>query len=112
MRRLLTHHVSRLAHESLAGASPVDLRNLGRCKAYYRQLTGPTAAEVRRVRVPVLLLCGAADLLVRPEQTRALRALLSSATTELRVVPSTSHQLMQEDPAAVNALLEEFFARV
>ena len=82
-----------------------------RCKAYYRQLSAPSAAEIRRTRVPVLLLCGASDRLVKAEQTQALRALLGSAA-ELREVPSTAHQLMQEDPDAVNALIEGFLARV
>jgi pimeloyl-ACP methyl ester carboxylesterase len=83
-----------------------------RCKAYYRQLGGPSVAEIRRARLPTtLLLCGASDRLITTEQSRALHALLGSAA-ELREVPSTAHQLMQEDPTAVNALLEGFVARL
>mgnify|MGYP003685271841 CR=1 FL=1 len=64
--------------------------------------------------VPSLVLCGAGDALIPPEKSRALAELLASASNTARTapaihqVPSTSHQLMQEDPPVVNKLIDGF----
>mmetsp|Transcript_955 Transcript_955/g.1913 ORF Transcript_955/g.1913 Transcript_955/m.1913 type:complete len:309 (+) Transcript_955:84-1010(+) len=78
------------------------------CKAYYRQLEVPTAHQLALVRAPALLLCGEQDLLVPADSSKQLQSLLPSA--ELQVVPQTSHQMMQEQPAVVNAALTAFFS--
>tara|TARA_B110001452_G_scaffold266414_1_gene273227 strand:- start:2156 stop:2419 length:264 start_codon:yes stop_codon:yes gene_type:complete len=81
------------------------------CKAYYRQIEVPTAHQLALVRAPVLLLCGEADLLVPAECSRRLQEMLPGAP-ELQVIPNSSHQLMQEQPAAVNRKLQSFFSSV
>lgn len=80
------------------------------CRAYYRQLSLPSASAVGAVACPVLLACGEHDL-ITPAETHAdaLRALLTSAETpEVERVRHASHQLMQEQPAAVNELLRHW----
>mmetsp|Transcript_3542 Transcript_3542/g.10927 ORF Transcript_3542/g.10927 Transcript_3542/m.10927 type:complete len:129 (-) Transcript_3542:515-901(-) len=106
------------AHRALlALAAEVNGSNsMYMCKAYYRQLSAPSPHEVAKVGsfVPSLVLCGAGDALIPPEKSRALAELLASASNTARTapaihqVPSTSHQLMQEDPPVVNKLIDGF----
>lgn len=98
------------AHRSLlelskacSGANPMFM-----CKAYYRQLEVPTAHQLALVRAPALLLCGELDLFVPLDSSTRLQALLPSA--ELQLLPRTAHQMMQEQPEAVNAALDAFFS--
>jgi len=86
------------------GANPMHM-----CKAYYRQVRLPSDDDVRAAgaRVPVVLLSGADDMLVPPSASEALKALLP-AETQMYIVPDASHQLMQEDPPAVCALVDAF----
>ena len=81
------------------------------CKAYYRQLTAPTTDEIRLagVRTPIMLIAGSDDKIISLPQVEALKALLPSGT-QLRIVPESSHQMMQEEPIAVGELVEEFLA--
>lgn len=63
--------------------------------------------------VPSLVISGEADGLIAPVRSLALAQLLASAAGRppaLHTVPRTSHQLMQEDPAAVNELIATFVA--
>ena len=82
------------------------------CKAYYRQLSVPSADAVRRVaaaRLPVSLLVGEADALIPRAATDALHALLPEA--EVRVIARASHQMMQENPTDVCAGVADLVAR-
>jgi len=105
------------ARRYLLGLAPaVNAANdMFMCKAYYRQLSAPSKEEIQSVgaEVPCLLIAGEDDALVPPESTAELHALLSSgAPSEMHSVRATSHQLMQEDPEAVNALLGAFLQSV
>ena len=83
------------------------------CKAYYRQMSAPPAEAIRRLgatRLPIMLMAGEADLLVPLASTSALNVLLPTA--EMRVVPQTSHQMMQENPEAVCTNVTDLIDRV
>jgi pimeloyl-ACP methyl ester carboxylesterase len=63
--------------------------------------------------VPSLVISGEADGLIAPAKSLALAQLLASASggpPAIHTVPRTSHQLMQEDPEAVNELIAAFVA--
>ena len=60
--------------------------------------------------LPVRLLGGGRDALVRPSVMRRVAATIPGA--EAHIVPDTSHFLHLESPEAVNALLGDFLARV
>ncbi|MGH7740867.1 MAG: alpha/beta fold hydrolase [Candidatus Eiseniibacteriota bacterium] len=65
-----------------------------------------TPAELRSIRVPVLVIAGEHDV-VRPEHTRALAAGIPGA--RLWIVPGASHSVMFEQPEKVNATVSAFF---
>jgi len=79
------------------------------CKAYYRQLAFPTADEVRLAgaTVPTVLLAGSDDRLVPRSATEALKALMPPHVP-MHLIEDTSHQLMQESPETVCAIVEAF----
>ena len=62
------------------------------------------------LRCPVLLVCGESDSLTPPEGTREIAALVPQA--ELHLLPLCGHMLTMEQPAAVNALLIDWLARL
>ena len=66
-------------------------------------------ATLAKVTAPTLLLAGDADG-VAPKEVHAtkLQSQLSSTTATLEVVPETSHQIMQEQPAAINERIGRF----
>lgn len=66
-----------------------------------------TPAELRSIRVPVLVIAGEHDV-VRPEHTRALAAAIPGA--RLWIVPGASHSVMFEQPVAVNRAVLDFLA--
>lgn len=79
-------------------------------KAYYRQLTMPTPAEVRRagLAVPsIAIILGEGDKLVPRAGAEALKALLPPGVA-IHEVREASHQMMQEVPEACIALIEGF----
>lgn len=60
-------------------------------------------------RAPVLLMCGDTDLLTPPDCTREMATLLPQA--ELVWVPQCGHMLTMEQPAFVNAALNDWLAK-
>ena len=63
-----------------------------------------------RLRCPVLVLCGEADLLTPPDRSREIAALVPQA--KLEIVPRCGHMLTMERPELVTALLAEWLAHV
>lgn len=62
------------------------------------------------LRCPVLVASGEADSLTPPECAREIAALVPQA--ELHLLPQCGHMLTMEQPAAVNALLLDWLARL
>jgi len=65
-----------------------------------------TAADLRRIRCPALVLAGERDMIPEPH-TRAIAAGLPRA--QLHIFPGASHGALQEVPADFNAVVEAFF---
>ena len=63
-----------------------------------------------RLRCPVLVMCGEADLLTPPERSREIAALAPHARVVL--VPRCGHMLTMERPDVVNAALAEWLPTV
>jgi pimeloyl-ACP methyl ester carboxylesterase len=63
-----------------------------------------------RVRCPTLVVTGLADVLTPPECAREIAALVPGA--ELHLLPGCGHMLTMEQPAAVNALLQDWLGRL
>jgi pimeloyl-ACP methyl ester carboxylesterase len=61
-----------------------------------------------RVACPTLVLCGEADRLTPPEQSREIAAAVPGA--RLEIVPGAGHLLTLEQPARVNVLLAAWLA--
>ncbi len=61
------------------------------------------------VKVPAIVVVGSRDLLTPVASSRAIADLLPDA--ELHVLPGAGHQLMQERPAELGALLRDLAAR-
>jgi 3-oxoadipate enol-lactonase len=83
-------------------AKMADLRNLN--------VDGPTVAQVRDSRVPICLLAGELDAVLRPETVRAAAALLPEAMLE--IVPGAPHSMYWEAPEQFNAVLDRFLETV
>jgi pimeloyl-ACP methyl ester carboxylesterase len=62
------------------------------------------------LRCPVLVACGESDSLTPPDCAREIAALVPQA--ELHLLPLCGHMLTMEQPAAVNALLLDWLARL
>mmetsp|Transcript_22757 Transcript_22757/g.65591 ORF Transcript_22757/g.65591 Transcript_22757/m.65591 type:complete len:314 (+) Transcript_22757:99-1040(+) len=79
------------------------------CKAYYRQLSMPSKEQLAQITAPVLLLHGEGDGLVDPSSSAQVAALLpKSAKLQQEAIADASHQLMQEQPDAVNTAIAAF----
>jgi pimeloyl-ACP methyl ester carboxylesterase len=66
--------------------------------------------QLPRVACPTLVLCGEADRLTPPEQSREIADAVPGA--RLEIVPGAGHMLTMEQPARVNALLLSWLARL
>lgn len=64
------------------------------------------AAEIRGITTPTLVVVGADDLAMPPEQAERIAARIPGA--RLRVVPDCGHSSSLEQPAVICSLLEEF----
>lgn len=67
-------------------------------------------AHLPALRCPVLVASGASDSLTPPDCAREIAALVPQA--ELHLLPLCGHMLTMEQPAAVNALLLDWLARL
>ncbi len=65
--------------------------------------SGPSNA---RISVPTLVVCGAEDVLIPPEESRALREGIPGARLEM--IPGAAHLPNYETPEAFNALVRGF----
>ena len=63
-------------------------------------------AEVAGIRLPALIVCGEQDALTSPKYARFLHERI--AGSRLVLVPEAGHYVMREQPAALNAALQEF----
>jgi pimeloyl-ACP methyl ester carboxylesterase len=63
-----------------------------------------------RIAVPTLVVVGDEDVATTPDKARAMVAGIPGA--ELVVLPRVGHSSTMEDPPAVNAALDAFYARV
>jgi pimeloyl-ACP methyl ester carboxylesterase len=63
-------------------------------------------AEVARIRMPALIVCGEQDALTPPKYAQYLHERIPAS--RLALVPDAGHYVMRERPAAVNAALREF----
>ncbi len=71
----------------------------------------PDAREhLGAVRCPVLVMCGKEDQLTPPELAQEIAGLVPGA--QLLMVPRCGHMLTMEQPAAVNAALRAWLARL
>ena len=63
--------------------------------------------DLPTIKVPTLVVAGAEDVLTRPAGMEEIAALIPGA--EYRIIPGVGHMVPVEQPAAVAALLSEFF---
>jgi pimeloyl-ACP methyl ester carboxylesterase len=66
-------------------------------------------AELASVDLPTVVVVGSLDALTPPPHARALAEVVSGS--ELRVLRGVGHQVMQEDPAAIEAAIDHFDQR-
>ena len=66
-------------------------------------------AELASVDLPTVVVVGSLDALTPPPHARALAEVV--AGSELRVLRGVGHQVMQEDPAAIQAAVDHFDRR-
>eukprot|EP00040_Diaphanoeca_grandis_P043610 m.268567 g.268567 ORF g.268567 m.268567 type:complete len:299 (-) comp79477_c0_seq1:29-925(-) len=81
------------------------------CKAYYRQLSQPTLAQIHSIRVQTIVIHGESDLLIPPAKAQELTELLGGPNIDIatyKEIKHASHQLMMEQPEEVNLLLSDF----
>jgi pimeloyl-ACP methyl ester carboxylesterase len=70
---------------------------------------GSLAERVREITQPTLVVTGARDALVSPEQARSLARTIRHA--ELAIIPRAYHNPMDEQPAAFHRAMIEFLQR-
>jgi 3-oxoadipate enol-lactonase len=68
------------------------------------------SAELATIRVPALIVVGEHDLISPVEEMTMIAHRMQSA--ELRVIPNAGHMAPLENPAAVNAAIEAFLAKL
>jgi 3-oxoadipate enol-lactonase len=100
--------------EVIASVEHALVDNLPDERAYLRQLeycmNHDARDELRKIRIPTLVLTGSEDLLTSPFQGRELAAAIVGA--EYREVQGRSHVLVFEDPDEVVAEVRRFISRV
>lgn len=69
-----------------------------------------SAPSNARIRVPTLVVCGAEDILIPPEESRALRESIPGALLEM--VPAAAHLPNYERPEAFNTLVRGFLREI
>jgi 3-oxoadipate enol-lactonase len=66
--------------------------------------------RVREIRVPTLIICGEEDAPTPPELSRELHSMIRGS--RLAMIERAGHLTNLEQPAAFNALLDEFLSEV
>ena len=83
-------------------ASGVFYRDLAACNVF------DVMAELGRITVPVLVICGEEDAMTPPKYAEYLRAHLPHAT--LRMIAGAGHMVMRDQPAALNEAIGAWLA--
>ena len=65
-------------------------------------------AELKSITVPVLILDGANDEFITPDQPRTMAALIPGST--LLIMPGTGHFAMTARPGLINPIVLEYLA--
>lgn len=65
-------------------------------------------AEVERIRVPTLIICGSEDRMTPPRYAEFLKEKIPAS--KLVLIPGAGHMVMLEKPDEVNAALADFLA--
>ena len=80
------------------------------CRAYYRQYRWVDDWKVGGCGVPACVITGEADKLTPPRCGRAVAAEINHSA--FYSVPEAAHQVMQEQPEAVHAIIDGFLNSV
>jgi pimeloyl-ACP methyl ester carboxylesterase len=83
-------------------ADGVFYRDLAACNAF------DVMAELGRITLPALVVCGEEDAMTPPKYAEYLRAHLSHAT--LHMIPGAGHAVMRDQPEALNAAIGQWLA--
>ncbi len=83
-------------------AEGVFYRDLAACNAF------DVMAEIGRIPLPALVICGEEDAMTPPKYAEYLRTHLPRAT--LRMIPGAGHMVMRDQPEALNAAIGEWLA--
>jgi pimeloyl-ACP methyl ester carboxylesterase len=81
-------------------AEGVFYRDLAACNVF------DVMAELPRITLPALIICGEEDGLTPPKYAEYLRAHLPHAT--LRIIPDAGHHVMRDQPEALNRAISEW----
>jgi pimeloyl-ACP methyl ester carboxylesterase len=85
-------------------------------KSFYRQIKFVKKEEVTSIngRIPFLIICGSADMITPMTMSKDFltwlqeRSGANQSSTKFEIVGPASHQVMEEQPEAVNEILREF----
>ena len=92
-----------------------DLNDMFVAQSFYTQWRWTKPADLKRIPrdTQLLFVCGADDKLIPLSHTlRLLDDLPNKDAISLEIVSTSGHQVMEEQPAIVNALLDAFVERV
>ncbi len=67
-------------------------------------------ARLQEIRLPTLIICGTDDRLTPPKYSQYMHEHIAGSS--LRVIPHAGHYVMREQPAELNAAIEEFLATI
>jgi pimeloyl-ACP methyl ester carboxylesterase len=84
-------------------AEGVFYRDLAACNAF------DVMAELGRISLPALIVCGEEDTMTPPKYAEYLRAHLPQAT--LRMVPGAGHDIMRDQPETLNQVIGDWLKR-
>ncbi len=65
-------------------------------------------ARLSEIHLPTLIICGSDDRLTPPKYSQYMHEYIAGST--LRIIPHAGHYVMREQPAEVNAAIDEFIA--
>jgi len=89
-----------LARRRIENGLRARLNDLKACDAF------DIISRLHEISLPVLAICGAADVMTPPRYTEFLGSRIAGARTV--VLEGGTHQVHLEQPEAVNAVIEEF----